>query len=44
MIASAPFAALLGRAKTDEPTREKGVLATVGALRRKLGRRSRDDD
>ena len=44
MIASAPFAALLGRAKADEPSRDKGVLATVGALRRRLGRRSDSED
>lgn len=46
MVLSAPFAALLGRAKgNDAARRETGVLATVGALRRRLGRRSeRDDD
>lgn len=45
MVLSAPFAALLGRAKGEAARRETGVLATVGALRRRLGRRSeRDED
>jgi hypothetical protein len=44
MVLSAPFAALLGRAKGDVSPREKGVLATVGALRRRLGRRTDPGD
>lgn len=44
MVLSAPFAALLGRAKADVSPRDKGVLATVGALRRRLTRRSDQDE
>lgn len=43
MIVSAPFAALLGRAKAETTTSREGVLAKVGALRRRLGRRSERD-
>ena len=45
MVLSAPFAALLGRAKGEASNSQSGVIATVGALRRKLRRRfDRDED